>query len=233
MSRTSGAAFSAPLALLLYSLLLALVCSAPAGAASFACEKAQSRIEKAICADAELSQLDEYLARYYGGARAGLGAGAACLATDQRSWLGKTRNACADAACLKKAYLERLGELHPLQPGVTELRNLELPRVPALVWIIPPAQDNVAAPAKPNAPPLEVRGELFDDVAQGDGFVLRGAQGSTLLVMLMFIDEATGQRLTVLSRMPNVSYLARGQAATSGGKIYYEPSRCVFLYRLP
>jgi uncharacterized protein len=215
-------------------LVMLMSCCTPVMAASFACEKAQTRIEKAICADAELSQLDEYLARYYGGARAGLGAGAGCLAADQRSWLSRTRNACTDTACLKKAYRERLGELDPLQPGASALRNLELPRVPALVWIIPPAQDNVAAPPKPNAPPLEVRGELFDDIAQGDGFVLRGAQGSTLLVMLMFIDEATGQRLSVLSKMPSVSYLARGSAAVnSSGRIYYEPSRCVFLYRLP
>lgn len=215
-------------------LLLAASCSAPALAASFPCEKAQGRVEQAICADAELSQLDEYLARYYGGARAGLGTGAACLAADQRKWLSATRNACADAACLKKAYLERLAELHPLQPGATALRNLELPRVPSLVWIVPPAQDNVAAPPKPKAAPLEVRGELFDDSAQGDGFVLRGAQGSTLLVMLMFLEPETAQRLTLLSKMPDVSYLARGSAATnSSGRIYYEPSRCVFLYRLP
>lgn len=213
--------------------VLALGCAGPSLAASFPCEKAQSRVEKAICADAELSQLDEYLARYYGGARAGLGAGAACLAADQRKWLSATRNACADAACMKKAYLERLGELHPLQPGATSLRNLELPRVPSLVWIVPPAQDNVAAPPKPNAPPLEVRGELFNDVAQGDGFLLRGAQGSTLLVMLMFLEPETADRLAVLAKTPNAAYLARGQAASSGGKIYYEPSRCVFLYRLP
>jgi len=217
----------------LFSLLAGLACTS-AGAASFPCEKAQSRVEKAICADAELSQLDEYLARYYGGARAGLGSGASCLAADQRRWLSETRNACTESSCLRKAYLERLAELDPLQPGVTALRNLELPRLPALVWIIPPAQDNVAAPPRPNAAPLEVRGELYDDSAQGDGFVLRGAQGSTLLVMLMFIDEATGQRLSVLSKMPNVSYLARGSAAVnSSGRIYYEPSRCVFLYRLP
>ncbi|HEU5178681.1 MAG TPA: lysozyme inhibitor LprI family protein, partial [Burkholderiales bacterium] len=187
--------------------------SAPVMAASFPCDKAQSRVEKAICADAELSQLDEYLARYYGGARAALGSGASCLAADQRRWLSDVRNACADTMCLKNAYRGRLGELHPLQPGATSLRNLELPVVPSLVWIIPPAQDQVAAPPKPKAPPLEVRGELLDDIANGDGFVLRGAQGATLLVMLMFIDEATGQRLTVLSKLPNVSYLARGSAA--------------------
>lgn len=213
--------------------LLITAGSAPVMAASFPCDKAQSGVEKAICADAELSQLDEYLARYYGGARAALGSGASCLAADQRRWLSDVRNACADTMCLKNAYRGRLGELHPLQPGATSLRNLELPVVPSLVWIIPPAQDQVAAPPRPKAPPLEVRGELVDDVAQGDGFLLRGAQGSTLLAMLMFLEPATAERLAVLAQMQNVSYLARGQAATSGGKIYYEPSRCVFLYRLP
>ena len=225
MSRTSAAAFSA---------LLALAFSGAAAAASFPCDKAQSRIEKAICADAEVSQLDEYLGRYYSGARLAVGTGASCLAADQRRWLSDTRNACADGACLKKAYLERLGELDALQPGASALRNVELPRVPSLAWIIPPAQDNVAAPPKPNAQPLVVRGELYDDVTQGDGFVLRGAQGSTLLVMLMFLDGETANRLAVLAKEPNNSYLARGHAATnSTGRIYFEPSRCVLLYRLP
>jgi uncharacterized protein len=216
------------------ALLAALLAPALCTAASFPCDKAQSRVEKAICADAELSQLDEYLARYYGGARAGLGTGAACLAADQRAWLSNTRNACADTACMKKAYLERLGELHPLQPGATSLRSLALPRVPALVWIVPPAQDNVAAPPKPKAAPLEVRGELVDEIANGDGFVLSGAQGKTLLVMLMFIEGATAERLALLAKAPGASYLARGHAASSSqGQIYFEPSRCVFLYRLP
>ena len=86
-------------------LVMLMSCCTPVMAASFACEKAQSRIEQTICADAELSQLDEYLARYYGGARAALGTGAACLGADQRSWLSKILNACTDTACLKKAYL--------------------------------------------------------------------------------------------------------------------------------
>lgn len=135
---------------------------------------------------------------------------------------------------MKKAYLERLGELDALQPGASALRNVELPRVPSLAWIIPAARDNVAAPPKPNAQPLVVRGELFDDVANGDGFLLRGAQGSTLLTMLMFLEPETAQHLSVLAKVPGTAYLARGHAAIdSNGRIYYEPSRCVFLYRLP
>ena len=60
--------------------LLGLLWSAGAAAASFPCEKAQTRIEKAICADKEVSDLDEYLGRYY--ARRG------------RRW-GARGNACA------------------------------------------------------------------------------------------------------------------------------------------
>ena len=80
------------------SLLLALSCSAVAAAASFPCEKAQTRIEKAICADAEVSQLDEYLGRYYSGARTALRESASCLVADQRQWLSSVRNGCPDAA---------------------------------------------------------------------------------------------------------------------------------------
>lgn len=214
-------------------LLLASCCSA-AGAASFDCAKAQSRIDKAICADAEVSTLDEHLARYYQAARAALQISVECLAADQRRWLGSVRNACKDAACLRKAYLERLAELDPLQPGAIAVKDLELPKVPALVWIIPAARDKVAAPPKPNARPLVVRGQLFDDLSQGDGFFLRGAQGATLLAMVMFLEGDTAQRLAVLAKVPNALYLARGFAATDAkGRIYYEPSRCVFLYRLP
>jgi uncharacterized protein len=208
--------------------------AAPLAAASFDCGKAQSRIEKAICADAEVSDLDEYLGRYYQAARAALQVSVQCLAADQRQWLSSVRNACKDAPCLRKAYLERLGELDALQPGATALKNVALPKVPALVWIIPAARDQVAAPPKPNAKPLVVRGQLVDDLTKGDGFFLRGAQGSTLLAMVMFLEGDTAQQLAVLAKVPNALYLARGHAATDPkGRIYYEPSRCVFLYRLP
>ena len=144
------------------------------------------------------------------------------------------RNRCADAACLKKTYLERLSELDALQPGATAIKGVALPKVPALVWIIPAARDTVAAPPKPDARPLVVRGQLVDDLTQGDGFFLRGAQGSTLLAMVMFLEGDTAQQLSVLAKVPNALYLARGHAGTDPkGRIYYEPSRCVFLYRLP
>ena len=205
-----------------------------AGAASFDCAKAQSRMEKAICADQEVSDLDEYLGRYYSAARATLRESAACLAADQKQWLSAVRNKCEDTACLRKVYLERLAELHPLQPGATSLKNLALPRVPALAWIIPPAGDTVAAPRRPNAKPLQAKGRVINDVEKGDGFVLRTAEGAThILLLAMFFDGPSVDMLNGLAGEPNATFLARGHAAQSGGKTYYEPSRCVFLYRLP
>jgi uncharacterized protein len=216
-------------------IFLLLTWSAPATAASFDCAKAQSSVEKAICADAEVSALDEHLARYYATARSTLGRAADCMRSDQLQWLRAVRNACTDAACLKKAYLERLGELDALQPGASALRNVELPRVPTLVWIVPPAADKVAAPPKPAAKPLVARGRVVNDVAQGDGFVLRTADGAAhILLLTMFLDSPTDTQLEVLAKEAKATFLARGyEARDSGGKAYYEPSQCVFLYRLP
>jgi uncharacterized protein len=219
----------------IFGLLLGLLWSAGAAAASFPCEKAQSRIEKAICADAEVSDLDEYLGRYYAGARAALREAAPCLVADQKQWLSSVRNACQDAACLKKAYLERLGELHAIQPGASSLRNIALPAVPSLAWIIPPAADNVAAPPRPGAKPLTARGRVVNDLEKGDGFVLRTAEGAThTLLLTMFFDGASVDVLDSLAKGPAATFLARGHAATDPrGNVHYEPSRCVFLYRLP
>lgn len=215
-------------------LLLGLPWSAGAVAASFACDKAQTRIEKAICADKEVSNLDEYLGRYYAGARSALGRAGDCMRADQQQWLREVRNVCTDAACLKKAYLKRLGALDALQPGASALRNVELPKVPALAWVIPPAEDNVAAPPKPAAKPLVARGRVVNEVATGDGFVLRTAEGATHILMLsMLLDSPSDIHLESFAKA-NATFLARGhEAKNSSGAAYFEPSRCVFLYRLP
>jgi uncharacterized protein len=207
----------------------------PAAAASFDCAKAQSRVEKAICANAEVSALDEHLARYYAAARSTLGRASDCMRTDQMQWLRTVRDACTDAACLKNAYLNRLGELDALQPGASALKNVELPRVPTLAWIVPPAADKVAAPPKPATKPLIARGRLINEVVQGDGFVLRTAEGAThILLLTMLLDSPTDTRLEVLAKDAKATFLARGyEAKESSGKVHYEPSQCVFLHRLP
>jgi len=91
--------------------LLGLI-SAGAGAASFDCQRARGAVETTICADKGLSTLDGQLAVAYAHAReADPGAKAAQLA-----WL-KSRNACADAACLRQAYTARIAALQARSAG--------------------------------------------------------------------------------------------------------------------
>jgi uncharacterized protein len=79
-----------------------------AQAASFDCAKASSFVEKAICSDKQLSSMDDQLARLYKAARAT--GGNAALEAEQKAWLS-SRDQCADAACLKKAYADRIAAL--------------------------------------------------------------------------------------------------------------------------
>lgn len=209
-----------------------------AAAQSFDCSKAQTPIEKMVCADKSIAELDEYLGRYYAAARSGNPAAASCLQSDQAEWLKVKRNACGDAACLKTAYLDRLAELDPLQPGATALKNVALPKVSPLVWVIPPAADKVAAPANPRAKPFEATGTIVNDIASNpnsEGIVLRTANGTRIaLVLLMLLDSPTQEHLESLAKQTNATFRARGFSATdSNGKIFFEPSRCVFVYRLP
>ncbi|WP_445780276.1 lysozyme inhibitor LprI family protein [Shewanella sp.] len=75
-------------------------------AASFDCEKAGNKIERTICQDPEISMLDEELSRVYKMVRVK----EKQVVKEQRAWL-KIRNKCADSACLKKIYSERVAEL--------------------------------------------------------------------------------------------------------------------------
>ncbi|NMM25735.1 MAG: DUF1311 domain-containing protein [Glaciimonas sp.] len=83
---------------------LAFGCSVQA--AGFDCATAQTKVEKLICADAELSKLDEYLASAYSAALK-VDGNAAYVRQEQKQWV-KERNACVDASCVKNAYQNRL-----------------------------------------------------------------------------------------------------------------------------
>lgn len=98
------------LSLLLWSGCLA---SAPAFAASFDCTKASTAIEKLICADANLSGLDEALGRtYFDALEQSRQDDRARLRREQAAWL-KYRDACdpADRPCVAARYRERLRSL--------------------------------------------------------------------------------------------------------------------------
>ncbi len=211
---------------------MVLLAATSAAAQSFDCSKAQSAVEKTICGDTELRELDEHLGRYYAAARAVLEGGASCLQRDQAQWLTATRGACRDVACLKTVYLNRLAELDPLQPGATAIRNIELPPAPALVWAIAPAADTVAAPPNPKAVPFDATGTLLDEVSSGDGFMLQTSDGTKMpLAMVMFLDGATAHQLSLLAKAARPVYRVRGYVASDSRRRFFEPSRCTFIHR--
>jgi uncharacterized protein len=188
-----------------------------ARAASFPCEKASSAAEKLVCQDGEVSVLDEVLGRRYAAARLVLKGAQACLTEDQRIWLLKERAACTDTLCLKRTYLQRLAQLDALQPGATANRNLDLPAVPALVWVVPPAADSVAAPRgsqSRRAAPLAMRGKLLDEIKGGDGFWLQtSAYTRHMIVPLMLLEADTALTLSELARDGNARFEVLGSAA--------------------
>lgn len=97
---------------LLSSSLLAM----PAFSASFDCGKASTWIEKTVCSNSELSQLDENMAKKY---KAELASAdnedysqnhRVITKNAQRQWLKFQRNTCQSEACLIREYQEYLGK---------------------------------------------------------------------------------------------------------------------------
>ena len=99
-------------------LLLASFCVLPlAGAASFDCAKAKSKQEKIICADPELSALDDSLAAAYKKARVQTPqALQKTLSQWQKQWLEGTQE-CADSRCLKVNYQSQIDNLSHISPA--------------------------------------------------------------------------------------------------------------------
>lgn len=86
-----------------------IISGSEALAASFDCTKAATSVEKMICADNNLSELDEKLGKAY------LEAGkkypdTTALKQEQRAWL-KERNKCGNSDCLRNKYQERIAVL--------------------------------------------------------------------------------------------------------------------------
>ena len=99
--------------------------AAPAAAASFDCNKASTSVEKAVCADPGLSQLDNELARAYASAYARMSREPAeQIRLGQRGWIDYAAIDCTDDAkplkaaydgdrleCLKSLYVSRIAAL--------------------------------------------------------------------------------------------------------------------------
>ncbi len=214
------------------TLLAIFLLNSSAQSASFSCHLAKSKTEKTICKNPELSTLDEHLGRYYAAARSALKPADSCLVNDQKHWLRSKRDTCSNAGCLRNAYLQRLAELDPLQPGVTRIRHIELPNVKALVWIVPPALDRVAAQVNKHAKPFVAQGIILNEVSGGDGYVLRARDGKRMLIVpLMFLESPTSETLASLAKFGG-QYQVQGYAELDAdGSSHFTPDRCVFIYQ--
>lgn len=78
-------------------------------AASFDCAKASTKVEKIICDNPEISQLDDELSASYKTALQDE-KHAESIRQAQKQWM-RERNGCADADCVKRAYEMRLSSL--------------------------------------------------------------------------------------------------------------------------
>lgn len=89
---------------------VALLVVAPiATAASFDCTRAGSAVERLICSDRELSDLDNSLDEVFV-MEIEREEAATRLRSSQKAWLA-ARNACSDAACVRHQYEDRLAQL--------------------------------------------------------------------------------------------------------------------------
>lgn len=98
----------------LAALIVPFVCIQMSSAASFDCDKAITLTERTICANTELSTLDDQMVQSYKNALAH-GSDRSVLTVSQRTWLRHKRNTCqGDSVCLHQAYTARLAELESL-----------------------------------------------------------------------------------------------------------------------
>jgi len=121
-----------PMKLRLLSATVLLGLSSLTHAASFDCRKAGTFVEKEICADAQLSKLDDALtANYQMMMASNLGDGGVSLRKEQRAWISK-RNKCATNRCLTDLYRERVDSvceapvvtgLHPICTEASEVTS--------------------------------------------------------------------------------------------------------------
>lgn len=81
-------------------------------AASFDCRSSHTFVEKAICADKQLSKLDDQLGQAYKSALQDTPTPSE-VRSEQEGWLGAVRNLCQDKECLVQAYETRIKALGP------------------------------------------------------------------------------------------------------------------------
>ncbi len=187
----------------------------------------------AAAAELPMAELDLWVARYYSGASAALKENASCLAEDQQRWT-RTRDACPDEECRRRVEVERLAELHALQPGINLQRKLALAPGPALIWAIAPDPD---PPMRPRlaSKSQRVEGRLtYRAESDGGYFLEAGANERYLLVADMSLVGASATALPMIVKVnTDARVAASGRVFLDGRKPFFDRRYCVYLHRLP
>ncbi len=132
-------------------LLLVVFASRPANSQSFDCQKAATAIERTICTDGTLKQLDSELARNYRAAvRRIVPEGSKALVATQRAWVSDRDRQCASGAseCLAEKYRERNDLLLALLACTSEENPLIDAADPAVLlgtWVVAPESGGPAS----------------------------------------------------------------------------------------
>jgi uncharacterized protein len=179
-----------------------------AQAASFNCAKAQTPIERLICSDPQVSELDDQLDKTYRTAEVTGSWQRSELAPNQREWLRSIRDTCADAECLTRVYRARIEELRgPRKPASDSTAASNLPCL-SKVCLGDKATDHVTTVAW-----IDLAKEARAAYQQGAGdggtrayheeWVVRGVKGLTpeeqkTLVQYLVLGKMDRHLLTLL-----------------------------------
>jgi uncharacterized protein len=88
-------------------------------AASFDCDKAKTVIEVSICANNDLSELDNNLLQSYQDALKTV-INKNALKSEQKLWLKNIRNSCSDTNCLINVYHSRIYKLNAIETSMMQ-----------------------------------------------------------------------------------------------------------------
>jgi uncharacterized protein len=182
--------------------------------ASFDCAKAKTKIDKLVCGDPKLSELDEKLSGLYKKALE-LSPVSEDSKEQQRDWVKGSRNTCKDAACLEEAYTSRISEL--------EKQLEKLPFKPPLdkpLLVFPPLPTEVRdaaagiGPAIVKKEPLELIGRVsFNHDVAGGKYDINSAKTYYTIRYVGFLTDAQKEILAKIEES-NQYVVLRGQLVT-------------------
>lgn len=153
---------------------MALLIPSVSFSAGFDCARAGTNIERMICGDPFLSDLDTQLTHAYHAEVNARPETKDKLKAEQREWLAQVRNKCQDVPCLTSVYQERIkvlavpGDIAPAPAPAAAQQTVptdEPPR-PATGAV---ATQSAGAPAPAAQPPAHKAGKEADKAPSGNG----------------------------------------------------------------